>query len=129
MRGEGTRTAGGEYGGVVVVERQGTRGHNASDGRAGVSVRHPNVVADALELVPHDLLEPPPVAVDHVVVVRADLVPVVELERLAVADERVQILRPQDALFKLIRPARFRGRRQSPEPRGRDGRLRISDES
>ena len=35
--------------GVVVVEGQGARGHDTSDGRAGYSVRRPIVVVDVLD--------------------------------------------------------------------------------
>ena len=43
------RSKGSGESGLVVVENQETRGHDASDGRAGESVRHPNVVVDALD--------------------------------------------------------------------------------
>ena len=43
------RSKGSGESGLVVVKNQETRGHDASDGRAGESVRHPNVVVDALD--------------------------------------------------------------------------------
>ena len=43
------RSKGSGESGLVVVENQETRGHDASDGRAGGSVRHPNIVVDTLD--------------------------------------------------------------------------------
>lgn len=63
---------------------------------------HLDVVAHALDAVPEDLLEPPPIAIDHVVLRLPVHVPAVELERLAVADERLEVLRLPRGLLGLV---------------------------